>query len=63
MTEAYLSAYRLSMGHSPGTSCCAAVEFAENAPWMAVFPRLAISLGVFAFHLFGDALAPKLWVL
>ena len=42
----------------------AAVEFAERAPWMAVFPGLAISLSVFAFNLFGDslrdALDPKL---
>lgn len=42
----------------------AAVEFAERAPWMAIFPGLAISLGVFAFNLFGDslrdALDPKL---
>ena len=42
----------------------AAVEFAESAPWMAIFPGLAISLAVFAFNLFGDslrdALDPKL---
>jgi peptide/nickel transport system permease protein len=42
----------------------AAVEFAEAAPWMAIFPGLAISLAVFAFNLFGDslrdALDPKL---
>jgi len=42
----------------------AAVDFAETAPWMAVFPGLAISLAVFAFNLFGDslrdALDPKL---
>ncbi len=42
----------------------AAVDFAESAPWMAVFPGLAISLAVFAFTLFGDslrdALDPKL---
>lgn len=42
----------------------AAAEFAESAPWMAIFPGLAISLGVFAFNLFGDslrdALDPKL---
>jgi peptide/nickel transport system permease protein len=42
----------------------AAVQFAEAAPWMAVFPGLAISLAVFAFNLFGDslrdALDPKL---
>jgi len=45
----------------------AAVEFAETAPWMAVFPGLAISLGVFAFNLFGDslrdALDPRLRIL
>jgi len=42
----------------------AAVEFAEAAPWMAIFPGVAISLAVFAFNLFGDslrdALDPKL---
>jgi peptide/nickel transport system permease protein len=42
----------------------AAVEFAETAPWMAIFPGVAISLAVFAFNLFGDslrdALDPKL---
>jgi peptide/nickel transport system permease protein len=38
----------------------AAVEFAESAPWMAFFPGLAISLGVFAFNLFGDALRDAL---
>ena len=42
----------------------AAVEFAERAPWMALFPGLAISLSVFAFNVFGDslrdALDPKL---
>jgi peptide/nickel transport system permease protein len=38
--------------------------YAEKAPWMAVFPGLAISLAVFGFNLFGDslrdALDPKL---
>jgi peptide/nickel transport system permease protein len=38
----------------------AAVEFAESAPWMAIFPGMAISLGVFAFNLFGDALRDAL---
>jgi peptide/nickel transport system permease protein len=42
----------------------AAVEFAERAPWMAIYPGIAISLSVFAFNLFGDslrdALDPKL---
>jgi peptide/nickel transport system permease protein len=44
----------------------AAVEFAERAPWMAIYPGVAISLAVFAFNLFGDslrdALDPKLRV-
>ena len=34
----------------------AALGFAERAPWTAIFPGLAISLGVFAFNLFGDFL-------
>ena len=38
----------------------AAVEFAETAPWMAFFPGLAISLGVFGFNLFGDSLRDAL---
>ncbi|HEY7219425.1 MAG TPA: ABC transporter permease [Candidatus Binatia bacterium] len=41
-----------------------AVDFAERAPWMAIYPGVAISLSVFAFNLFGDslrdALDPKL---
>ncbi len=44
----------------------AAVDFAERAPWMALYPGIAISLSVFAFNLFGDslrdALDPKLRV-
>jgi peptide/nickel transport system permease protein len=38
----------------------AAVEFAEQAPWMAIFPGVAISLAVFAFNLFGDSLRDAL---
>ena len=38
----------------------AAVEFAETAPWMAIFPGLAISLAVFGFNLFGDSLRDAL---
>jgi peptide/nickel transport system permease protein len=38
--------------------------YAEKAPWLAVFPGLAISLSVFGFNLLGDslrdALDPKL---
>lgn len=33
-----------------------AAEFYQTAPWMIVFPGLAISLAVFAFNLFGDSL-------
>jgi len=33
-----------------------AEEYAESAPWMAVWPGIAISLAVFGFNLFGDAL-------
>ena len=33
-----------------------AEEYAESAPWLAIFPGLAISLSVFGFNLFGDAL-------
>jgi peptide/nickel transport system permease protein len=41
-----------------------ALSYAEKAPWLAIFPGIAISLGVFGFNLFGDslrdALDPKL---
>ena len=41
-----------------------APSYAEKAPWIALFPGIAISLGVFGFNLFGDslrdALDPKL---
>ncbi len=33
-----------------------AEEYAESAPWIAIFPGLAISLAVFGFNLFGDSL-------
>jgi peptide/nickel transport system permease protein len=33
-----------------------AEEYAESAPWVAVFPGLAITMAVFGFNLFGDAL-------
>lgn len=33
-----------------------AEQYAESAPWMAIFPGLAITLAVFGFNLFGDAL-------
>jgi peptide/nickel transport system permease protein len=41
-----------------------AEEYAESAPWVAIFPGLAITLAVFGFNMFGDsvrdALDPKL---
>jgi peptide/nickel transport system permease protein len=33
-----------------------AEEYAESAPWIAIFPGIAISLAVFSFSLLGDAL-------
>ena len=40
------------------------MSYAEKAPWVAIFPGLAISLAVVGFNLFGDplrdALDPKL---
>ena len=33
-----------------------AEEYAESAPWIAIFPGVAISLAVFGFNLFGDGL-------
>lgn len=33
-----------------------AADFYQQAPWMIVFPGLAISCAVFAFNLFGDSL-------
>ncbi|MGA7986449.1 MAG: ABC transporter permease [Burkholderiales bacterium] len=37
-----------------------AEEYAESAPWIAIFPGLAITLAVFAFNLFGDSLRDTL---
>jgi peptide/nickel transport system permease protein len=41
-----------------------AQEYVESAPWVAIWPGVAISLAVFGFNLFGDAvrdtLDPKL---
>ncbi|MCC6781145.1 MAG: ABC transporter permease [Hyphomicrobiales bacterium] len=33
-----------------------AADFFDKAPWMILFPGIAISLAVFAFNLFGDSL-------
>ncbi len=37
-----------------------AEEYAESAPWIPVFPGLAITAAVFAFNLFGDAVRDTL---
>lgn len=37
-----------------------AEEYAESAIWVAIFPGLAITLAVFAFNLFGDAVRDTL---
>jgi len=37
-----------------------AASYAEKAPWVAVFPGLAITLAVFGFNLFGDSLRDAL---
>ncbi|MGH2587043.1 MAG: ABC transporter permease [Dehalococcoidia bacterium] len=38
----------------------AAQQYVRVAPWMAIFPGIAISLAVFGFNLFGDALRDAL---
>jgi peptide/nickel transport system permease protein len=37
-----------------------ALSYAEKAPWIPIFPGIAISLGVFGFNLFGDSLRDTL---
>jgi peptide/nickel transport system permease protein len=37
-----------------------AAEYAQKAPWLVVFPGMAISLAVFGFNLLGDALRDAL---
>jgi len=37
-----------------------AEEFAESAPWVAIWPGVAISLAVFGFNLFGDGVRDTL---
>jgi peptide/nickel transport system permease protein len=37
-----------------------AEEYAESAPWVAIWPGVAISLAVFAFNLFGDSVRDML---
>jgi len=37
-----------------------AEEYVESAPWVAIWPGIAISLAVFGFNLFGDAIRDML---
>ena len=37
-----------------------AEEYAESAPWVPIFPGVAITLAVFGFNLFGDAVRDTL---
>jgi peptide/nickel transport system permease protein len=37
-----------------------ASQYAETAPWMAIYPGVAITLAVFGFNLFGDSLRDAL---
>jgi peptide/nickel transport system permease protein len=37
-----------------------AAEYAQKAPWLVMFPGLAISLAVFGSNLLGDALRDTL---
>lgn len=59
LTEASLSF--LGLGPPPpaptwgGMLTGASRQFLQRAPWMAIYPGLAISLAVFAFNLLGDA--------
>ncbi|MBI4308526.1 MAG: ABC transporter permease [Chloroflexi bacterium] len=60
VTEASLSF--LGLGTPPdvpswgGTLSIASREFLERAPWVAIFPGVAITLTVFGFNLLGDSL-------
>ncbi|MFQ5896502.1 MAG: ABC transporter permease, partial [Nitrospinota bacterium] len=39
-----------------GGMLTAASDYLERAPWIALFPGVAISLAVFGLNLFGDAI-------
>jgi len=55
----------LGLGQQPpdpswGSMLNAAQRFIESAPWLAIFPGLAIFLVVLAFNLVGDGLRDAL---
>lgn len=59
LVEASLSF--LGLGVDPqtpswGSALAEAMEFWEDAPWLAIFPGIAISLAIFGVNLLGDAL-------
>lgn len=64
MAEAATGALDGSRPHEPArtqelASAMAGLQ-AESAPWIAIFPGIAISLAVFGFSLFGDAVRDEL---
>ena len=64
LTEASLSFLGMGMLQKPtpawGLMLQGGVEYAESAPWVPIFPGLAITLAVVRFFLFGDAVRDTL---
>ena len=48
------------IGAGPGGLAAAAKNFIVQAPWMSLWPGLAICLAVFGFNLLGDGLRDTL---
>ena len=64
LTEACLSFLGIGMLQKPrpawGLMLQGGTEYAESAPWVPIFPGLAITLAVLRFYLFGDAVRDTL---
>ena len=64
LTEACLSFLGIGMLQKPrpawGHMLQGCAKYAENAPWVPIFPGLAITLAVLRFYLFGDAVRDTL---
>ena len=64
LTEACLSFLGIGMLQKPrpawGLMLQGGTEYAESAPWVPIFPGLAITLAVLRFNLFGDAMRDTL---